>query len=78
MKCMINGDERDLPEGSTVRDLLQELTGQVVDANGRSEGGQPLGLAVALDGALVPRSSWSFTAVTPGCSVDVVEAVQGG
>lgn len=38
----------------------------------------PEGVAVALDGSVVPRTSWSATAVRPGAVVEVVTAVQGG
>lgn len=38
----------------------------------------PEGVAVALDGSVVPRASWSATAVRPGAVVEVVTAVQGG
>jgi sulfur carrier protein len=36
------------------------------------------GLAVALDGEVVPRAEWDRTVVRPGQKVEVVQAVQGG
>lgn len=77
MHCTVNGDRLELTAGSTVRDLLQQLTGRTLDSHGRADG-EPVGLAVAVDARLVPRSSWSFTAVHDGASIEVVEAVQGG
>ncbi len=78
MRCIVNGDQLELTEGSTVRDLLQELTGHRLDSHGRADDGESVGLAVALDSRVVPRSSWSLTAVLDGAQIEVVEAVQGG
>lgn len=36
------------------------------------------GIAVALNGAVVPRSAWSQTALRPGDRVEIVRARQGG
>ena len=36
------------------------------------------GVAVALDGEVVPRGEWSTTAVREGQQVEVLHAVQGG
>ncbi|GAB2512649.1 Sulfur carrier protein ThiS [Corynebacterium atrinae] len=36
------------------------------------------GLAVAVDGVVVPRSRWSSHLLVDGCVVDILSAVQGG
>jgi sulfur carrier protein len=36
------------------------------------------GVAVAVDGEVVPRSAWDRTPVTDGQRVEVVGAIQGG
>jgi sulfur carrier protein len=36
------------------------------------------GIAVALNGAVVPRAAWSNTPLKPGDSVEIVRARQGG
>jgi sulfur carrier protein len=36
------------------------------------------GIAVAVNGAVVPRAQWSATALKPGDSVEIVRARQGG
>ena len=36
------------------------------------------GIAVALNGAVVPRAAWPQTALRPGDSVEIVRARQGG
>ncbi len=37
-----------------------------------------VGVAVAVDGAVVPRSRWSATTLGDGQAVEIVTAVQGG
>lgn len=63
---MINGEARTLPGGSTVADVVSELSG----------GGR--GTAVARNGEVVPRSQWSMTALASGDAVEVLTAAQGG
>ena len=36
------------------------------------------GIAVALNGAVVPRAAWAATALKPGDTVEIVRARQGG
>jgi sulfur carrier protein len=36
------------------------------------------GIAVALNGSVVPRSAWSETALKPGDNIEIVRAMQGG
>ncbi len=36
------------------------------------------GIAVALNGAVVPRAAWPATPLKPGDSVEIVRARQGG
>jgi sulfur carrier protein len=36
------------------------------------------GIAVALNGAVVPRAAWPATRLRPGDSVEIVRARQGG
>lgn len=68
MSVLVNGDRRELPAGSLVADLVGELTGGTV----------PRGVAVAVNGAVVPRTQWAVTALQDGDSVEVLTAVQGG
>lgn len=65
----VNGDERELPDGGTVAALLAEL--EAVPADGR-------GVAVAVDGEVVPRSTWGDTRLSDGARIEVLTAVQGG
>jgi sulfur carrier protein len=51
--------------------LEQLLLAKEVDTGQR-------GIAVALNGAVVPRAAWRDTALKPGDSVEIVRARQGG
>lgn len=64
----LNGERHDLPEGATATDAVR--------ASGAAEDGR--GVAVALDGEVVPRGEWAATALPDGCRVEVLHAVQGG
>jgi sulfur carrier protein len=66
VKAKVNGLERELADGSTVATVLALL-----DA-------PPSGVAVAVDGEVVPRAAWAATAVPEGSVVEVLTAVQGG
>jgi sulfur carrier protein len=65
---LINGERRELPDDATVE--------TAVLAVGAPEGGR--GVAVALEGEVVPRGAWSSTAVREGQRLEVLHAVQGG
>ena len=62
----LNGEPRDLPDGSTVAQAVAELTAA------------PSGVAAAVNGEVVPRGSWAATPLRDGDQVEVVTAVQGG
>ncbi|MGH3768422.1 MAG: sulfur carrier protein ThiS [Pseudonocardiaceae bacterium] len=66
MTVTVNGARWELPSGATLADVLAQL------------GAPSSGVAVALDGVVVPRVSWPGTGLREGASVDVVTAVQGG
>ena len=65
---VVNGKLISFPEGATVLD--------VVEAAGAAGDGR--GVAVALDGEVVPRGEWSATTLQDGREVEVLHAVQGG
>jgi len=41
-------------------------------------GAQPRGVAVAVDGEVVPRTAWQTYAIPDGARVEVLTAMQGG
>ncbi len=63
----LNGERRELGERATVE--------AAVRAAGAPDG---RGVAVALDGEVVPRGEWATTEVLEGQQVEVLHAVQGG
>jgi sulfur carrier protein len=63
----VNG-ENELLEATTVGALLAE---KAVDTGQR-------GIAVALNGAVIPRAAWRNTPLKAGDSVEIVRARQGG
>jgi sulfur carrier protein len=68
MTVTINGSHRDFPEGATVASVVEALPNA---PEGR-------GVAVAVDGEVVPRARWASTELREGANVEVVVAVQGG
>jgi sulfur carrier protein len=63
----LNGEPRELLEPATVE--------VAVRAAGAPDG---RGVAVALDGEVVPRGEWASTEIREGQQVEVLHAVQGG
>jgi sulfur carrier protein len=68
VKVVLNGERRELAPAATVR--------EAVTATGAP--GEGLGVAVALDGEVVPRALWDEISLEEGQRVEVVQAVQGG
>ena len=62
----VNGDARDVAAGTTVAGLVADL------------GLPDRGIAVAVDGFVVPCGSWATTTLTDEDRVEIVTAVQGG
>jgi sulfur carrier protein len=62
----VNGASRPHRPGTTVTDVVSSLTAS------------PEGCAVAVNGAVVPRSDWKSRSVEPGDRIEVLTAVQGG
>lgn len=77
-RLTLNGAPAELPDGATLRDAVVHVTGRPVTEAGLAADGGRLGVACALDDAVVPRSAWARTAVPDGARVDLVTAVQGG
>jgi sulfur carrier protein len=64
----------------TINGEQRELGGRVTIEAAVREAGAPdgRGVAVALDGEVVPRGQWATTEVRDGQEVEVLRAVQGG
>jgi sulfur carrier protein len=66
MKVLVNGSTEEIAAGTTVAD--------VVDRWARS----PIGVAVAVNEAVVTRAEWAGTTLAEGDRVEILTAVQGG
>ena len=66
MTVHVNGAAREIPAGSALADVIALVT------SARS------GIAVAVNGEVVPRGSWPDTRLADGDRVEVVTAMQGG
>ena len=63
MRLTLNGEPRELDAPAVVADVLP---------------GETRGLAVAVNGAVVPRAEHASTVLAEGDNVEIVTAVQGG
>ena len=68
MRIELNGAAQELLEGATLD--------AAVRASGAGEGAR--GVAVALEGEVVPRGEWATTPLRDGQAVEVLAAIQGG
>jgi sulfur carrier protein len=68
MRIVLNGEPQQLRDRASVRDAVL--------ASGAP--GEARGVAVALDGEVVPRGRWDDVPLEDGARVEVVQAVQGG
>lgn len=66
MTIEVNGTTREVDAGTPLGVLVDQL---VADRRG---------VAVAVDGEVVPRADWDTTPLHDGAHVEVVGAVQGG
>jgi sulfur carrier protein len=64
----LNGEPRELGDGASVIDAVAE--------SGAEPGGR--GVAVAVDGEVVPRGEWDGFTLRDGQRIEVLQAVQGG
>ena len=62
----VNGEPANVVPGTTVAELVRAM-----EAPDR-------GVAVAVDGEVVPRATWDATPVADEARVEIVMAVQGG
>ncbi len=68
MTVELNGAAVELSEGASVADAVARL----------GAAAERRGIAVAVDGEVVPRSAWSSTGLSDGQRIEIVGAVQGG
>ena len=66
MRLTVNGGAREVVAGTSVLDLVALVADD------------PRGVAVALDGEVVPKSTWAATELLDGQTLEILKAVQGG
>ncbi len=66
MQIAVNGELREIPEGTTIVGLLQLLSLP------------PARLAVELDREIVKQADWAARVLQPGARVEIVHFVGGG
>jgi len=66
MELMVNGAPTTAPAGATLAEVVQTVTDH------------DRGVAVAVNGEVVPRSGWSAEQLCDGDRVEVLIAAQGG
>jgi sulfur carrier protein len=78
MNIKLNGTVHAVDDGASVTTLIAQITGRNLSPNGQAADGRKLGVAVARNSEVVPRSQWFVTALAEGDDVELVTAVQGG
>lgn len=68
MTIELNGERVQLAEGARVADAVARVR----------DDSAAHGVAVAVDGEVVPRRAWEETALREGQKVEIVGAIQGG
>lgn len=66
MKLVVNGELRAVEAGTSVATLVDDIAPS------------PKGIAVARNGDVVPRSTWTDVILEPDDRIEVLEAAQGG
>jgi sulfur carrier protein len=66
MTVVLNGQRCELRDNTTLTDAVAQLTGAMQ------------GVAVAVNGAVVPRGLWPTTVLAEADEIEVLTAVQGG
>lgn len=71
MNITVNGTVRHIDDTATLADLVTGITGHTPDDD-------RLGVAVALDATVVPRSRWATTGLHADAEIEIITAMQGG
>jgi sulfur carrier protein len=66
---VVNGERAEARPGATLAEVLRELLGLTVTARG---------VAIAVNGEVVPRTAWETFALPRDARVEVLAAMQGG
>jgi len=78
VNIILNGNPHTVADGASITTLVSQVTGRPLAPNGQATDGRKLGVAVAHNAQVVPRSQWFGTALADGDDIELVTAVQGG
>ncbi len=67
MNIIVNGQTTDIPQNSSIEDVLHHI-GQM----------QTGGMAIAINDLVVPKSQWAKAQITEGDKILIIKASQGG
>jgi sulfur carrier protein len=74
----LNGRPAELPAGADVATALRALGAAPAAGAAAGGAGGGRGIAVAVNGEVVPRAAWAGTPLRDGDRVEVLSASQGG
>jgi sulfur carrier protein len=66
VRLVVNGEVAEVEDGASVATVVHRLAPS------------PKGVAVAVNGDVVPRSAWEATPVAGGDTIEILGAAQGG
>ncbi|HSQ23819.1 MAG TPA: sulfur carrier protein ThiS [Pyrinomonadaceae bacterium] len=66
MRIQVNGESQDLPDGSSLEDLVEKLSLP------------PVRIAIELNRNVARRDEWATTILTEGDRIEIVHFVGGG
>jgi sulfur carrier protein len=69
VRIIVNGNEQEVPQGTTLAELVERERGCLPAGRG---------VAVAVDSDVVPRGEWEATVLAEDQRVELVAAIQGG
>lgn len=75
MELIVNGERRMVSVDATVAEVMATV---VAPPPGVAVTALPRGVAVAVNGEVVPRAGWPDTVLCAGDRVEVLTAAQGG
>jgi len=78
INIIVNSQPVEVAKGLTLREFIAAHIGKELNEDSTAKDGSKLGLAAAVNGAVVPRSSWNARQLEDGQNLDIVTAAQGG
>ncbi|WP_427005488.1 sulfur carrier protein ThiS [Pseudarthrobacter sp. H2] len=74
MNITLNGEPRAVKAKASVTSLVSQITGREPASNGQTADGQRLGVTLARNSEVVPRSQWYGMALAEGDDIELLTA----